>query len=58
MCVQKESVGAHGREMHERLLNMEKPAPAQEVFKLQILGDWEAAPRGRQHELAQIYFPI
>lgn len=54
MCVQKESVGAHGREMHERLLNMEKPAPAQEVFKLQILGDWEAAPRGRHHELAQI----
>lgn len=50
------NVGAHGREMHKQLLNMEKPAPAQEVFKLQILGDWEAAPRGRHHEFAQIYF--
>lgn len=31
--------------MQEQLLNMEKPPPAREVFKLQILGDWETVPR-------------
>lgn len=38
--------------MQEQLLNMEKPPPAQEVFKLQIFGDWEAVPRECHKELA------
>ena len=38
--------------MQERLLNMEKPPPAQEVFKLQIHGDWETVPKEFHDELA------
>lgn len=44
--------------MQEQLLNMEKPPPAQEVFKLQALGDWETVPRDCHNELAPFCVPF
>lgn len=38
--------------MQEWLLNMERPPPAQDVFKLQIVGGWETVPRKCHDELA------